>query len=213
MGVLTSPLPCTIGRCLSALTIAGSLLAPQKGSWLPHSRCLTPTWTTKPLPYGMCAWMCPSPSCGWLTLCATNMLPGLMPMHGGHPLAAAQAVHDASVDDKVEVCHALWHTTTHAKQQWANTVITQGDVWDVVKWRHGWKSSAIATLCDTNSSLTFKPRSPSSQCVSLPRTWGMLHCTRMITPPHSFHLFLVEELWESLKAMSSTMAPGFSGQT
>ena len=39
-----------------------------------------------------------------------------------------------------------------------DTLITQGNVWDVVKWQHGHKSSTIAALCQPDRSLTFDPK-------------------------------------------------------
>ena len=73
---------------------------------------------------------------------------------------AAQAVRSAGEDKWDEAVHALCRITTAAKRTWADREVTSGNIWDVAKWRHGRKSSAIAALREPDSSLTFEPEDP-----------------------------------------------------
>ena len=40
---------------------------------------------------------------------------------------------------------------------WVDQEVTSGNAWDVAKWRHECKFSAIAALHELDSSLTFEP--------------------------------------------------------
>ena len=40
---------------------------------------------------------------------------------------------------------------------WVDQEVISGNTWDVAKWRHERKFSAIAALCEPDSSLTFEP--------------------------------------------------------
>ena len=57
---------------------------------------------------------------------------------------------------------ALTSATRKAKREWADKVVTSGNVWEVAKWCHGRRLTKIATLWDpTTDDLTFEPETMS----------------------------------------------------
>ena len=132
---------------------------------------------------------------------------------------AAQAVRMASADERNEAVRALRRATMSAKRTWADREVTSGNVWDVAKWRHGRKSSAIAALREPDGSLTFEPQQMAALLADrfFTQDPGDVALHQADDPPtrpsRPLAPFTSKELWESLNATSSTTAPGFSGQT
>ena len=72
---------------------------------------------------------------------------------------AVQAVRTAIAEDdeskRQEAQQTLRKTVKASKRNWADKLVTSGDVWEVAKWRHGRKSSTIAALRNDHGDLTF----------------------------------------------------------
>ena len=74
--------------------------------------------------------------------------------------AAVEAIRNAAHADKDErqaTNKALKRVTRKAKQKWADDLVSQGNVWEVAKWRHGQRTSNIAALKSADGTLTFDP--------------------------------------------------------
>ena len=67
----------------------------------------------------------------------------------------AQMLWDASNNTCKDALCALCRVTASAKRTWADWTVTMANVWDVAKWRHRQKSSAIAALQQADGSLVF----------------------------------------------------------
>ena len=132
---------------------------------------------------------------------------------------AAQMVQDASDDTHSDVLHALHHVTTSAKRTWADQMVTMASVWDIAKWHHGRKSSAIAALRDKDGSLVYNTDRVAALLaaqffVDNPSNVRIhQHDDPPPRTPCQFHPFTADELERYLKETSNTSAPGFSGQT
>ena len=126
---------------------------------------------------------------------------------------AVQAVRSAGGDERDDAVRALCRTTTVAKRTWADRGVTSGNVWDVAKWRHGRKSSAIAALREPDSSLTFESERMAALLADrfFTQDPGDIALHQADDPPACLSwplaLFTSQELWELLRATSSTTAP------
>jgi hypothetical protein len=74
---------------------------------------------------------------------------------------ASDALRTASVsgveeDIKSANANLKW-VTKKAKQEWADNIVTGGNVWEVARWRNGRKNSQITGIRTSESELTFEP--------------------------------------------------------
>ena len=131
----------------------------------------------------------------------------------------AQMLQDASEDTRDNTICTLHRVTISAKCTWADWTVTTANVWDVAKWRHSHKSSAISALQDTDGSLVFDTDrvaalltarffvdDPSNICLHQPDDPPP-------RPMQPFNPFSANKLECYLKETSSKSAPGLSGQT
>ena len=72
---------------------------------------------------------------------------------------ASRAAADAGQDNATQTTlrQTLKRVTKKAKREWADKAVMEGNVWNVVKWRHGRKLSTISALRDPDGDLTFEP--------------------------------------------------------
>jgi hypothetical protein len=69
--------------------------------------------------------------------------------------AAAALAEANSTEERKHLGLALKHTVKIAKRDWANTYITEANIWEVAAWRHGRHSSHILALVNHNGELTY----------------------------------------------------------
>ena len=107
--------------------------------------------------------------------------------------------------------------TKKVKWVWADKAVTEGNVWDVAKWRHGRKLSTISALQDPGGDLTFKPADMAHILAwqFFTQEPGNIVVSQPDDPPpqpqHEFAPFMPWELNDLLCNMSSLSVPGFSG--
>jgi hypothetical protein len=62
------------------------------------------------------------------------------------------------VEEDIKVANAnLKRVTKKAKREWADDIVTGGNVWEVARWRKGRKHSQITGIRTSESELTFEP--------------------------------------------------------
>lgn len=69
--------------------------------------------------------------------------------------AVRAAIAENDEDRRLGTQHPLKKTVKASKRSWVDTLVTSGVVWEVAKWRHGWKSSTITALRNDYGDLTF----------------------------------------------------------
>ena len=112
---------------------------------------------------------------------------------------------------------ALTCVTRKAKHDWADKIVTNGNVWEIAKWRHGQKTSDIAALWNADNELTFNPE----EMVHILAEHFFVQDTRNVqiaqhddphqTPRHPFEPFTIKEHTGLLMEASSTSVPSQSG--
>ena len=120
-----------------------------------------------------------------------------------------------------EECTALRKELTRvmrkAKREWADTVVTNGNIWEVAKWRHGRRTTDIAALRDTDNSLTFDPEAMARILAErffvqdTEEVAVIQHDNPEDTPVRNFEPFTKKELATLLRDASSKSAPGTTG--
>ena len=120
-------------------------------------------------------------------------------------------------EDKQAAAKRLSKVTQSAKCSWADDVVTNGNIWDVAKWRHGRKHSQIAALRTQEGQLTFD----TDQMADLLATRffnkdpGNVQLWQTDDPEplptREFREFTHEELGCNLNQTSNTSALGVSG--
>ena len=131
-------------------------------------------------------------------------------------LREAGAQH-APQEETTALCKALTCVTCKAKRDWADKIVTKGNVWEIAKWRHGQKTLDIAALWNADNELTFNPE----EMVHILTERFFVQDTRNVqiaqhddphqTPRHPFEPFTIKEHTGLLMEASSTSAPGQSG--
>jgi hypothetical protein len=132
--------------------------------------------------------------------------------------AALQRAAEAHADEeeRKRARKRLKAVTRDAKRKWADKIVTEGNVWDVAKWRHGRKTTSIAALKRPDGQLTFDHTEMTD---ILSRRFFSADTGRIATnheddppprPERTFEPFSNEELEELLKGAGNT-APGKSG--
>jgi hypothetical protein len=64
----------------------------------------------------------------------------------------------SGVEEDIKSANAnLKRVTKKAKREWADNIVTGGNIWEVARWRNGRKNSQITGICTSESELTFEP--------------------------------------------------------
>ena len=131
---------------------------------------------------------------------------------------AVQAIQSAvNEDTKREAAKQLKRAAQSAKRKWADEVVTNGNVWDIAKWRHGRKLSQIAALRTQDGQLTFDTKQMADLLAArfFNNDPGDVQLHQLDDPnplpTRDFHPFTHEELERCLQDTSNTSAPGISG--
>jgi hypothetical protein len=112
---------------------------------------------------------------------------------------------------------ALKRTVRSAKQDWANSYITEANIWEVAAWRHGRRSSHIPALVNHNGELTYDHEEMSTLLSErfFAEDAGNIPTIFPDDPPprpaRPFPPFEKEELLDLLKQTAAKSAPGSSG--
>ena len=135
---------------------------------------------------------------------------------------AAAALRDAGARNAPQAeCTSLrknlTRVTRKAKREWADKVVTNGNIWEVAKWRHGRRSSDIAALRCSDDSLTFDPEEMSRILAErfFVKDPGDVAITQIDDPPQTptrpFEPFTTKELTKLLTETAAASAPGVTG--
>jgi hypothetical protein len=119
-----------------------------------------------------------------------------------------------------EACQANRHlkkVVREAKRDWANDYISTANIWEVVAWRHGRRSSLIPALLGNDGKLVYDHKEMASLLSArffaeegdpIPTSF---HDDPPTLPPRTFHAFSEEEMEPLLRATSNNSALGSSG--
>ena len=131
---------------------------------------------------------------------------------------AVQAIQNATnEEEKHDAAKRLTKVTRLAKRSWADDVVTNDNVWDVAKWRHGRKCSQIVALRTQEGQLTFDTNQMANLLAArfFNKDPGNVQLQQTDDPEplptREFRMFTPEELGRGLNQTSNTSAPGVSG--
>jgi hypothetical protein len=130
---------------------------------------------------------------------------------------AASALANAPEEERTRLGRELKKVVRIAKRDWANSYITEANIWEVAAWRHGRRSSHIPALIDHTGELTYDHEQMASLLSErfFAKDEGNIptHFTDDPPPrtPRQFAPFGKEELLDLLKQTSNKSAPGISG--
>jgi hypothetical protein len=131
---------------------------------------------------------------------------------------AVAALADAeSTEERKQLGLALKHTVRSAKRDWANSYITEANIWEVAAWHHGRRSSHIPALVNHNGELTYDHKEMSSLLSErfFAEDTGNIPMSFPDDPPprptRLFPPFEKEELPDLLKQTAAKSAPGSLG--
>ena len=111
----------------------------------------------------------------------------------------------------------LTRVTRRAKREWADKVVSNGNIWEVAKWRHGRRSSDIAALRNSDDSLTFDPEAMARILADrfFVQDSGEVQTIQSDDPPQTptrpFEPFTTKELSKLLSETAAKSAPGSTG--
>jgi hypothetical protein len=131
--------------------------------------------------------------------------------------ATAALAQAESVEERKRLGKQLKHTVRIAKRDWANSYITEANIWEVAAWRHGRRSSHIPALVNHDGDLTYDHEQMSSLLSErfFAKDSGNIPQVFPDDPPQRptrpFPPFEKEELLELLKQTAAKSAPGLSG--
>jgi hypothetical protein len=135
--------------------------------------------------------------------------------------AAAEALKVASAGGEEEVIKQanthLRKVTKTAKREWADNIISEGQVWEVARWRHGRKQSQITAICTLSSQLTFDNNEMAEVLAEqfFAKDPGPIQTSFPNNPPprptRKWNPLTLKELGQYLEDTSDTSAPGNSG--
>lgn len=123
----------------------------------------------------------------------------------------------ATQEESTSLQKELTRVMRRAKREWADNVVTKGNIWEVAKWRHGRRSSGIAALRDSDDSLTFAPETMARILAEqfFVQDPGEVETSQRDDPPQtptcSFEPFTSKELTKLLMETTATSAPGNTG--
>jgi hypothetical protein len=130
---------------------------------------------------------------------------------------AALALANAPEEEHTKLGRELKKVVRIAKRDWANSYISEANIWEVAAWRHGRRSSHIPALVDHTGELTYDHEQMASLLSErfFAKDEGNVptHFTDdpPPRPPRPFAPFGKEELLDLLKQTSNKSAPGISG--
>jgi hypothetical protein len=129
----------------------------------------------------------------------------------------ATALANAQETDRTQLGRELKKVVHIAKRDWANSYISESNIWEVAVWRHRRHSSHIPALIDHTGELTYNHEQMASLLSErfFAKDKGNIP-THFLDdlPPHTsqpFAQFGKEELLDLLKQMANKSAPGISG--
>jgi hypothetical protein len=130
---------------------------------------------------------------------------------------AATALANAPEEERTRLGRELKRAVCIAKRDWANSYISEANIWEVAAWRHGRRSSHIPALIDHTGELTYDHEQMASLLSEqfFAKDEGNIptHFTDDPPPrtPRQFAPFGKEELLDLLKQTSNKSAPGILG--
>jgi hypothetical protein len=130
---------------------------------------------------------------------------------------AASALANAPEEEHTRLGRELKKVIRIAKRDWANSYISEANIWEVAAWRHGRRSSHIPALIDHTGELTYDHEQMASLLSErfFAKDEGNIPTHFPDDPPprtsRPFTPFGKEELFELLKQTSNKSALGISG--
>ena len=131
-------------------------------------------------------------------------------------LKSAGSCH-ASQEETTALRKEMMRVTRQAKREWADKVVTNGNIWEVAKWRQERRTSDIPALREADNSLTFEPESMARILAErffvqdTREVEVVQHDDPQQRPTCPFDPFTTKELTKLLMDASSTSASGTSG--
>jgi hypothetical protein len=131
--------------------------------------------------------------------------------------AAASALASAPEEDRIQLGRELKKVVHIAKRDWANSYISEANIWEVAAWRHGRRSSHIPALINHTGDLMYdheqmalllSERFFAKDEGNIPMHFSDDPPSRM---PRPFNPFGKEGLLDLLKQTTNKSAPGISG--
>ena len=135
---------------------------------------------------------------------------------------AATALRDAGArnapqEECTSLRKELTRVTQRAKREWADKVVSKGNVWEVAKWRHGRRNADIAALRDSDNTLTFDPEKMSRILAErfFVKDSGEVAISQSDDPPQTptrpFEPFTTKKLTKLLMETAAASAPSVTG--
>jgi hypothetical protein len=130
---------------------------------------------------------------------------------------AASALANAQEADRTRLGQELKKVVRIAKRDWANSYISEANIWEVAAWQHGRHSSHIPALIDHTGELMYDHEQMASLLSErfFAKDEGNIPTHFPDDPPlqatRPFAPFGKEELLELLKQTANKSAPGISG--
>jgi hypothetical protein len=130
---------------------------------------------------------------------------------------AAYALANAPEEEHTQLGRELKKVVRTAKRDWANSYISEANIWEVAAWHHGRHSSHIPALINHTGELTYDHEAMASLLSERFFTKDEGNIPRQFLddpPPHAeqpFSPFGKEEILDLLKQTANKSAPGISG--
>jgi hypothetical protein len=130
---------------------------------------------------------------------------------------AALALANAPEEERTRLGRELKKVVRMAKRDWANSYISEANIWEVAAWRHGRRSSHIPALIDHTGELTYDHEQMALLLSErfFAKDEGNIPTHFLDDPPprtpRPFTPFGKEELLDLLKQTTNKSAPGILG--